>query len=380
MPDDDREEAWEKQYHHQREHDIATTSVFPFLGISGILAGAGTTITVLNKAREWHQVYTWGKWTAQTVNNIKNSIFSVTEQIGLTGHDVQEQQPVYNHHHSSTNSSSSDFSGNLVSMVSLVGSSIMLLKLASVLFTSRHGDTQMLELKTKSEKGLAKALSSSRHRDSSEWQTAEYFEQMGRQTPEWLNTLPEGSKIIVAGILAVSMSLWSKVGADVMRAKATAMATDYQYPLEAGIVSDDDSTVASWLFNSSLNLKRQCYELLYLNHDYYTSHNNASYWRPSLYPTAPVRFIANVIIGLFKQMGVLNTGSRDPISMFLTLSELTGYWEILTRLVGLYGWAPTYLATHWVLQGMLETMPTTNIKKQPVANNKKKKVRRPNAK
>jgi len=154
----------------------------------------------------------------------------------------------------------------------------------------------------------------------------------------WTSGMPAETKMMVGAFLMALASYLHSNGSDIMKKNTQAMDTDLKYPKEAG--------EREWL-------ERVCYNL-YLNNDYYTA-NNASgvAYLSSPANWHPVRIVANIMIGLFQQMGLLHSDADDPVHMFVKSAKVVGYWEVLAQLIGLYGWAPVYMATHWLAEGIL---------------------------
>ena len=246
------------------------------------------------------------------------------------------------------------------------GASTMLMykgiELATMLFTQRHGLKQQNELKQRGGQQLVKALADST--TGGAW-NSKMFDQMGKEAPTWLKTLPIDNKVFLGGVVAAMATWLHSVGAEEMQKRTTSLVTDYANPKEAGLVSEDSGVLEKFILEK-LNSKRLCYGL-YRQDPYYTSQTDAAYWkfRPGLY--TPVRIIANTMIGLFRETNFI-AKDKDPVNAFLVWAELTGYWEVLARLIGLYGWAPVYVASHWVVQIMLAGAEGNDIKKKPTSS------------
>jgi hypothetical protein len=131
------------------------------------------------------------------------------------------------------------------------------------------------------------------------------------------------------------------------------MKVDYEHPVEAGLATDDFRLPS---------LKRLCYNL-YFNNDYYTAENPKIAYISAPYNNHIVRIIINTLLGLFQQMGLVSSDANDPVDSIITAAELVGYWEITAHLVGLYGWAPVYVATQWLAQSLLSARAPKTRKK-----------------
>ena len=65
-----------------------------------------------------------------------------------------------------------------------------------------------------------------------------------------------------------------------------------------------------------------------------------------------VRIIFNIILGIILQLNALWVGKQndsDPIKTIASFTSFVMYWEVLTRVLKLYGWAPLYVATRQVM-------------------------------
>lgn len=101
---------------------------------------------------------------------------------------------------------------------------------------------------------------------------------------------------------------------------------------------------------------------MYLNDGFYNPKPppNASRTFFTVTPTRvnPVRYLVNVLLGFSMQLNALVTGSSelqgvDPIAAAARVSAAVAYWELLTRALHMYGWAPTYVAVQQVARLML---------------------------
>ena len=231
-------------------------------------------------------------------------------------------------------------------------------EIASRMFASRHGQREQQRLKTQSSQRLGAALVSSPPKQA--WK-AEYFDQMGKAAPDWLTDLSMDSKVFLGGTLCALATYLQNKGSDTMRAKAAAMNEDFAHPIEAGLIEENAGFTERFIFNH-LNIRRYCYGL-YTQNKYYTDTSaQTAYYDWNITHYHPVRIIANIMIGMF-QHGPFGAVQQDPVDVFLRWAELTGYWEILARLIGVYGWAPVYITTHWMLQTMFPHDDAGDIKK-----------------
>jgi hypothetical protein len=219
-------------------------------------------------------------------------------------------------------------------------------------FKSKHGKSKLAQLSDTSSANLKHALLT--NGSSPTWKLA-YFDKMGENAPEWLQTLSLDNKVLVGGFLAVLLAFFHTEGCMAMRENTRAMGTDYDYPLEAGLASESP---ADYLINP----RRRCYNL-YLKNRYYQKAGESDSMFKSPLQSNVFRIIANIMIGMLKTPGLLNTKTHDPVSVFLKFAEVTGYWEVLARLIGMYGWAPVYVTTHWLMRSLLTTKLSTKTKR-----------------
>lgn len=219
-------------------------------------------------------------------------------------------------------------------------------------FKSKHGKSKLAQLSDTSNANLKRALLTDG--SNSAWKLA-YFDKMGENAPEWLQDLSLDNKVLVGGFLAVLLTFFHTEGCMAMRENTRAMDTDYKYPLEAGLASESP---ADYLINP----RRRCYNL-YLKNRYYQKAGEGDSMFKSPLQSNVFRIIANIMIGMLKTPGLLNTKTHDPVSVFLKFAEVTGYWEVLARLIGMYGWAPVYVTTHWLLRSLMTTKLSAKTKR-----------------
>jgi hypothetical protein len=215
----------------------------------------------------------------------------------------------------------------------------------SRLFAKKYGHNNTKELSDLTEYKLKNAIV------VDDAITAKHLRKLAKTPPHWLKDMPLDNKIIMGTALSVLASYLHSEGAETMKMHARAMKVDYEHPVEAGLASDDLGLPS---------LKRMCYNL-YLNNDYYTNPQSQIGLLSTPFNNHIVRIIANTFIGLFQQMGILSN-EGDPIDAFVTAAELVGYWEVTAHLIGLYGWAPVYVATHWVMESMFARAPKSRKK------------------
>jgi hypothetical protein len=97
---------------------------------------------------------------------------------------------------------------------------------------------------------------------------------------------------------------------------------------------------------------------LYLKSPYYdpaAAPRGGSY--VSLTDTNPVRLLINTMLGFIVTAESLLCGGRAKGERFHSVAPIvTGlfFWELLTRALRLYGWAPVYAATQHVVQLLIE--------------------------
>ena len=219
-------------------------------------------------------------------------------------------------------------------------------------FKSKHGKSKLAQLSDTSNANLKRALLTD---GSSSNRTLAYFDKMGENAPEWLQNLSLDDKAIVGIILATLLAFFHNEGCMVMRANTMAMDTDYKYPLEAGLASESP---ADYLINP----RRWCYNL-YLKNRYYQKAGEHDSVFKSPGQSNVFRIIANIMIGMLKKSRILNTDTNDPVSVFLKFAEAVGYWEVLARLIGMYGVAPVYVTTHWILRSLMTTKLSAKTKR-----------------
>ena len=220
-------------------------------------------------------------------------------------------------------------------------------------FSARHGKAKLAQLSGTSNAKLTQALMS--NSTGSAWKLA-YLDKMGENAPEWLQNLSLDNKVLVGAFLAVILTFFHSEGCMAMSENTRAMDTDYKYQLEAGLQSESPA-------NYLINPRRQCYNLYLKNHFYQKAGENDSMFQAPLQSNI-LRIIANIMIGMLKTPGLLNTKTHDPVSVFLKFAEIAGYWEVLARLIGMYGWAPVYVTTHWLLRSLLLTTTRKTTKKK----------------
>ena len=244
---------------------------------------------------------------------------------------------------------------------------------AEYLFKQRHGSIMQARLEKESALKLQDALLM-HNKNNNEWLSGkedegllwknEYFDQMGRQAPEWLKRLSKDDKIVIGGVLAAFATYLERIGCAEMKKRTSDLTTDYKYPVEAGLKSEDGGYIEDFMFNK-LNGKRLCYDL-YSQNEYYTNTNpnkKIPEFDNRLGNNNIIRIIANTMIGFLQTFRFMNP-KADPIEMFLIWAEATGYWEVLARLLGMYGWAPVYIASHWIAQTMTSGRKQKYIKKE----------------
>jgi hypothetical protein len=319
------------------------------LGIPAVASGLMTAVTyggvALSTTQAAYGHYRNYRRAADSVEAANHMWQNTTKLLGFSDAAAPSNTTI---------ASSDNNTAVLVDSASALMSSMMLWKgwsAFSYLLKKTHGPDAEAALKAKNSAAFDSAFSSSESNllSTKGWK-AEYFDKMGKVAPKWLQNLPMDNKILIGGFLSVLATYLHKIGCDTMRINARAMGVDYEHPVEAGLRSEDD---ASQSFFGRLNLRRMCYNL-YLGNKFYTAEGASMHMLDSSPLNNNVlRIIANVMIGMFKQTGILNTNTRDPVNVFLTAAELTGYWEVLAHLIGLYGWAPVYITTHWLLQSML---------------------------
>jgi hypothetical protein len=221
-------------------------------------------------------------------------------------------------------------------------------------FTKKHGEWKAAQLQLAHTQKLAgpKLAGISNSDDSLEWK-AYRLQQMGKITPNWLKGLPVNNRILIGGMLTALATYLHSEGSQLMKKHTESMQTDYVYPLESGVASYDLGPPG---------LKRLCYNL-YFNNDYYTAANSKIAYISAPYNNHIVRIIINTLLGLFQQMGLVSSDANDPVDSIITAAELVGYWEITAHLVGLYGWAPVYVATQWLAQSLLSARAPKTRKK-----------------
>jgi hypothetical protein len=219
-------------------------------------------------------------------------------------------------------------------------------------FKSKHGKSKLAQLSDTSSANFKHALLT--NGSSPTWKLA-YFDKMGENAPEWLQDLSLDNKVLVAGFFAVLLTFFHAEGCMAMRENTRAMDTDYKYPLEAGLASESP---ADYLINP----RRRCYNL-YLKNRYYQKAGEGESMFQSPLECNVFRIIANIMIGMLKTPGLLNTNTHDPVSVFLKFAEVAGYWEVLARLIGMYGWAPVYVTTHWLLRSLMTTNKSGKTKR-----------------
>ena len=213
-------------------------------------------------------------------------------------------------------------------------------------FAQKHGHAKEMQLGALTESKLKNAI-------ANDVITAKHLKNLAKTQPHWLKDMPLDNKIIMGTALAVLASYLHSEGAETMKKHASAMKVDYEHPVEAGLASEDLGLPS---------LKRMCYNL-YFNNDYYTNPQSQIGLLSSPLNNHIVRIIANTLIGLFQQIGIITSEKGgDPIDAFVTAAELVGYWEITAHLIGLYGWAPVYVATHWVAGSMFAHTPKSRKK------------------
>jgi len=102
-----------------------------------------------------------------------------------------------------------------------------------------------------------------------------------------------------------------------------------------------------------------------------------------------VRIIFNIILGIMMQLNAFwagqsskdpndnnnnssgNSDNPDPIKAITSFTSFMVYWEVLARVLRLYGWAPFYVATRQLMLLLLGTTITAN----PLSTNNKVKKR-----
>ena len=345
--------AEEEQYYGGRP--VARTSFLPVAalvaGVAPVVAGVGTTITVVNAARTYYTEYQRGR---QALAGLTGLFVSAAPTVAPAPAPAASIGDII----------SSSVTGGLLSTAGLTTSAMLALKAYEIMnsvFATRRVEPRRLE---HHHRVVERVVENNKTME----------ENFNKHGPHWLQTLDPKAKTAAGTILVTIALALEQLGADVMREKTQGMATDYQFPVQAGLLPRDSD---GWLFHSKLNLRRQCYQL-YMNSAYYTNKGEPSFWdKVDVRNWNVVRIVANIMIGALKPL--LNTGGRDPVTVFLTAAELTGYCEMLARLVGLYGWAPVYVATHWLTQTMFPSPMLDAIKKEAappsttVAKKKKKK-------
>ena len=208
-------------------------------------------------------------------------------------------------------------------------------------FKSKHGKKKLAQLGATSDAKLKEALADESSA-SAAWKLA-YFEKMGKNAPEWLQKRSPEDISIVLGFLFVLLTFFQKWGAEEMRKNTMAMDVDYNHPLESGLASESPADFLQ-------EPRRRCYGL-YLKNKYYRKDGGGAL-QPYFDSGTVFRTIANIIIGMLTLNPLINFKTNDPVSVFLKGAEVLGYWEVLTRLIGLYGLAPVYITTHWLLQSL----------------------------
>ena len=214
-------------------------------------------------------------------------------------------------------------------------------------FERRHGSVSSMRLVSESTAQIGKALTG-KQTDK----TIGVLEQAGSmRQPTWISELEPDTKVFLGGAVLAFTAYLHKVGATSMKERTSRLVKDYENPMEAGLQLGNEGMVERFLFDK-FNWKRMCYGL-YTQNEYYTqSDDHIAYMTLNPMNTHPVRVIANVMIGLLLQIPSSIMRAQDPIEAFLTWAQITGYWEVLARMTGKYGWAPVYLVTHGLVDIM----------------------------
>jgi hypothetical protein len=227
--------------------------------------------------------------------------------------------------------------------------------LISYLFEKKHGASTLKEIDilNATKLNVARGIKPTNNK-SAIAKASMIFEERGEKVrPNWLSQIPLDSKIIFGGALAVLASYLHLEGSETMRRHTTAMKVDYEHPLEAGLAQEGMLSIPS--------LKRMCYNL-YLDNDYYYDPTSTNGYISSPVNNNAIRIIINTMVGMFQRMGVVDD-TKDPIDTFVKTAELIGYWEVTARLIGMYGWAPVYVATQWLMKTMLGAQKTWRHKR-----------------
>jgi hypothetical protein len=190
---------------------------------------------------------------------------------------------------------------------------------------------------------------------------------LGQVQRGWLQHMSSENKVFVAASTAVLGAYLHKAGATIMKERVPLMKADFENPVEAGTLLENENRLEKFLFDK-LNWKQRCYGL-YTQNAYYTDAKDGSYLTLNPAMVNPVRAVTNVLIGLLSKLPMVNLKTQDPIDTFLVWAQMTGYWEVLARLVGLYGWAPVYVASRALID-ITRTEPSAKPIKKGRANGK----------